>query len=157
MRYRLLIGAVLAAGVIGLGGLTHAVQAQNPRRPGDVGVGGQVGDPSGVTLRLYGHARFVYDVLGAWDLDRFFFLNVHGLIEHPFESSDLNVFYGPGLLLGVEEHRRDEEVVLGISANVGVNYYVERFEVYVQLTPRIHLVPDTRGNVGGGIGLRYYF
>jgi len=25
------------------------------------------------------------------------------------------------------------------------------------VTPRINLVPDTEGDVGGGIGVRYYF
>jgi hypothetical protein len=38
-----------------------------------------------------------------------------------------------------------------------LNVIIERFEIYAQITPRISVVPDTEGDVGGGVGLRYYF
>ena len=46
-------------------------------------------------------------------------------------------------VLGVDRHvRRDQiELIIGLSGNFGVNYFVERFEVFMQLTPRLGLTP----------------
>lgn len=137
------------------------VQAQ--RVPGALGIGGQVGDPSGVTLKVYNPNRLSYDFLAAWDLDDFFFLNLHGLYERPLElenTSGLEYFFGPGGYVGVKDRPagRDDDVVFGISGRLGINIPLEnRFEFYAQITPRINLVPDTDGDLGGGLGVRYYF
>lgn len=129
--------------------------------PHQIGLGGLIGNPSGLTLKVYGTDRssfMAYDFLLAYDLDRFFFFNLHGLYERPLPDSPLNYFLGPGILLGVRERRRsNNEMVLGLSANFGINFFTERFEVFLQLTPCLHLVPGTEGDLGGGIGLRYYF
>ncbi len=130
--------------------------AHAQQRRSDTGLGGQIGDPTGITLRLYDRASFVYDFLAAWDLDDFFFLNVHGLRERSLENSPLSYYYGPGVIFGIERRRRQNELVVGISGNFGINYFVERFEVFLQLTPRFTLTPRTVGDIGGGIGLRYY-
>lgn len=133
----------------------EAANAQSRR--GDVGLGGQVGEPSGLTLKAYQRPGFAYDFLAAWDLDNFFFLNVHGLYERPLQDSPLRYYYGPGVLLGVRDGRDGDDLTLGLSASFGLNFFIEQFEVYLQLTPRLHLVPETDGAIGGGVGLRYYF
>lgn len=128
-------------------------------RPGTVGLGAQLGDPSGITLKLYQRNDFAYDFLAAWDLDDFFFLNGHALYERPIPDSPLHYYFGPGIVIGIEDRGRDRdtELIIGISGQVGLNFFVERFEVFLQLTPRLNIIPDTRGDLGGGIGLRYYF
>jgi len=111
-----------------------------------------------VTLKLYQNPGFAYDFLAAWDFDRHFYLNVHGLYERPIPDSPLRYFIGPGGYIGIRSHpRRDNDVTLGVSAAFGVNFFVERFEVYLQVTPRLDLTPATQGDFGGGVGLRYYF
>ena len=153
----LVLGGMLAAGSV-------PVHAQ--RTPGAVGLGGQVGAPSGVTLKVYNPNTISYDFLAAWDLDDFLFLNVHGLYERPLRLegiSGVEYFFGPGGYIGFEDRDGDdngteEDVVLGISGRLGINVPFEnRFEVFVQITPRINLIPDTEGDLGGGVGLRYYF
>ena len=127
---------------------------------GNVGLGGQIGEPSGVTLKLYEHPGFAYEFLAAWDLDDFFFLNAHVLFERPIPDSPLRYYLGPGVLIGFEENQPDrdeDELVIGISGQFGVNFFVERFEVFLHLTPRLSVIPETDGEIGGGIGLRYYF
>jgi len=129
--------------------------AQGPAT--DVGLGGQIGDPSGVTLKLYQRPGLAYEFLAAWDLDRFFFLNGHVLYERPIPDSPLHYYFGPGVILGISDDGPDDaELVIGISGQVGVNFFVERFEVFLHLTPRLSIIPDTDGDFGGGIGLRYY-
>lgn len=143
--------------------LLTAGSAQAQRVPGAVGLGGQVGDPSGVTVKVYNPGTLSYDFLAAWDLNNFFFLNMHGLYERPLElenTSGLEYFFGPGGFIGFRDRPagRDDDVVFGISGRLGVNIPLEdRFEFYVQVTPRINLVPDTEGDLGGGLGVRYYF
>ena len=135
-----------------------SARAQSPA--GDLGLGGQIGDPSGITLKIYQRPGFAYEFLAAWDLDDFFFLNGHALFERPIPDSPLRYYLGPGIVVGVEEDDGPgggNDLVLGISGQFGVNFFVERFEVFLHLTPRLTVIPNTQGNIGGGIGLRYYF
>ena len=132
----------------------HAA-AQDPAS--DIGIGGQIGEPSGVTLKLYQRPGFAYEFLAAWDLDTFFFLNGHALYERPIPDSPLRYYLGPGLIIGIRQDSGNEtDLVVGISGQAGVNFFVERFEVFLHLTPRLDVIPSTDGEIGGGIGLRYY-
>jgi hypothetical protein len=134
------------------------------QRVGNVGLGAQFGRPSGITLKIHSGGAMAVDIFAAWDLDDFFFINVHGLWETPIGSSPVNVFYGPGAFIGVSDHYRDrpfrrryDEVLAGISGTIGINYYIQRFEIFLQLTPRLALIERTEGDFGGGIGFRFYF
>lgn len=147
--------AVFAALSCALLPAVPSAHAQNPA--GDVGVGGQLGEPSGITIKLYERPGFAYELLAAWDLDDFFFMNGHALYESAIPDAPLRFYLGPGVLVGVREGRPDDsDFVIGISGEFGVNYFVERFEVFLHLTPRLGVIPSTEGDVGGGIGLRYY-
>jgi hypothetical protein len=145
--------------------LTAAVSpAQAQRTSGSAGLGGQVGEPSGLSLKFYNESAPSYDFLAAWSLvDDNFFLNGHALWNYDIEAEnidqDLEWFVGPGGFLSiVDDGSRDDEVEIGISGTIGLNFVVDRrFEFFAQVTPRIAVVPQTEGNVGGGIGFRYYF
>ena len=105
------------------------------------------------------------DLLFAWDFDDddrdFFFVNVHGLFFKPLSASPrFNFYYGPGAYIGVRDHNRrdrDDDTVLGFSGNFGINVEIERFDIFLQLTPRLDLVPDTDFDIGGGLGARFFF
>ena len=129
-------------------------------RSGSLGIGLQIGDPSGISIRKYTSGSMSPDFLAAWDLDDFFFLNIHGLFERGVSETDrrARLFYGPGGFFGIRDRPRDEDddVVIGISGTVGLAYFIDRFEIYVRLTPRLSVIPDTDGDVGGGIGFRFY-
>lgn len=138
--------------------------AHAQRTSGAVGLGGQLGEPSGVTLKIHNEGAPSYDFLAAWDLDDFFFLNGHALFEHDIAAEnieqDLEWFIGPGAYVGVidQPSPADDDITLGISGSLGLNLVIDRrFEIYGQVTPRIDLIPDTDGDIGGGFGFRYYF
>jgi hypothetical protein len=134
--------------------------AQDYRNDGDVGIGGQIGEPSGLSLKIYHPSRASYDFLAAWDLDDFFFLNVHAVFEHHFQNEEsLHFFLGPGGFVGFRDHPRDrdDDVVAGISGTFGLGVLIDRFEIYIRFTPRLSVIPETNGDIGGGLGLRYYF
>jgi hypothetical protein len=151
----LVLGLVLSAAVS---------PAQAQRTSGAVGLGGQVGEPSGLSLKFYNEAAPSYDFLAAWSLvDDNFFLNAHALWNYDVQAEnvneDLEWFVGPGGFLSIVDDRPgDDEVEIGISGTVGLNFVVDRrFEFFAQVTPRIAVVPETEGDVGGGLGFRYYF
>jgi hypothetical protein len=141
------------------------LDAYAQRTSGAVGLGGQLGDPSGVTLKVYNADAPSYDFLAAWSgLDDFFFLNGHALFENrlPAENVDppLQWFLGPGAFIGTFERGgpQTDTVVFGISGTGGLQILLaEHFEIYLQATPRFSLAPETDATLGGGLGFRYYF
>ena len=141
-------------------GLAATDSAQAQRRPGNVGVGAQIGEPSGLSLLVYDPRRMSYDFLAAWDLDDFFFLNVHGIYErHLDNTQNLHFFNGPGAFIGVRDRPRprDDDVEAGVSATFGLGILIERIELYARITPRLTLIPRTDRDFGGGLGIRFYF
>ena len=126
---------------------------------GQVAIGGQIGSPSGVNLKIQGDSEPAVDLLAAFDLDDFFFLNGHLLYEEELdEEANLHVLYGPGAFIGVHDRPvAEDEVGVGISATVGLGIYVRQFEIYGRVTPRLAVLPTTNGDVGGGIGVRWFF
>jgi hypothetical protein len=125
---------------------------------GTVGLGLQVGDPSGVTLKFRNVGKANLDILGAWDLDDYLFVNVHWLYEKRLGGSrSANFFYGPGFFVAFREYRGDDYLGLGLSGTFGLNVYLDQFELFAQLTPRLQVIDQTDGDLGGGIGIRFYF
>jgi hypothetical protein len=139
--------------------------AQAQRTSGAVGLGEQAGDPSGVTLKIYNAGTPSYDFFGAWsNVDDFFLLNAHALFEEPIRAENIDQplewFIGPGGFIGTFRTGGpfDGEAVIGISGAVGLQMKLaDHFELYLQATPRFALIPGTEGDIGGGVGLRYYF
>lgn len=140
-----------------------ALPVHAQRTAGAVGFGGQIGEPSGLTLKVHNHGAPSYDFLAAWSLvDDSFFLNAHAQwnsnINPENVDQDFEWFMGPGAFLVLDEEGPEDEAQIGISGRVGLNLVLDdRFEFYAQVTPRISVVPDTDGDVGGGVGFRYYF
>lgn len=161
----ILPGSVLAQADVSSSPATVADYEQH-RPPSRVGLGGQVGDPSGLTLKVYRRqvaregilrAADAYSFLAAWDLDQFFYFNTHAVHEQPLEDSPLNYYIGPGLIVGFRDRtNRDGEFVAGVSGDFGLNFFTERFEVFLGLTPWFRIIPDPGLYLGGGVGLRYY-
>ncbi len=150
---------VVAGALLVLLMLTTA-PAHAQRVPGAVGVGGQIGEPTGLTVKVYNPQSVSLDVLAAWNLDDFTFLNVHGLYErHLGNTSTVHFFYGPGAFVGFRDRPReqDDDAVAGLSGTIGLGVLVDRLEFYGQLTPRLELTPATNGDLGGGLGFRFYF
>lgn len=152
--------SLLTATLIILVGLVTAQDAEAQRAPGSVGVGLQLGEPSGLSVKVYNPQSVSYDFLAAYDLNEFFYVNGHGTYEaHLGSSSNAHAFFGPGAFLGVRDNEgdADDDVEAGLSATAGLSYVISRVELYARVTPRLALTPATEGDLGGGFGIRYYF
>lgn len=135
--------------------------AQRPS--GSVGIGAQFGSPTGLSLKIYQPTGLSTDILAAWDLDDFFFLNVHGLIERHIDADQrFHYFVGPGVFAGIRDTGADDDLdnnsfAAGISGTAGLNFIIGRVEIFGQITPRLELIEETDGAIGGGGGIRVYF
>lgn len=129
-----------------------------PSHAQSLGVGGQLGEPSGVTLKVYNANAPSYDFLAAWSLqDDNVFLNGHLLFENRISTTNLDRplewFVGPGAFVGLSGNG-----VLGVSGTIGLNLILtDQLSIYGRVTPRLGLAPSTRGDVGGGLGIQYFF
>lgn len=126
------------------------------------GIGIQLGQPAGISIKKHNSAGMSADILLAWDLDDFFFVNLHGIWEKDVSGANgLYFVYGPGVFAGFRERNRnrndDDELFLGISGTFGLSYYIDQFEIYLRLTPRLAVIESTDGDVGGGLGFRFFF
>ncbi len=70
------------------------------------------------------------------------------------DQGSLPFYYGIGgrLLLG-------NQAKLGVRIPVGLNYLFanDPIGIFFEVAPVLDLVPSTRFDVNGGIGIRYYF
>ncbi len=123
---------------------------------GSVGVGLQLGQPSGLSVGVYKPDGMGLDVLAAWDLNDFLYLNAHGVFSSG-DGSPFRIFYGPGAYVGLYERGNNEdEVRVGVSATGGVSVFLGPFEIYARVTPRLRLLESTDVAIGGGLGLRLF-
>ena len=133
------------------------IELNAQRQYGDVGIGVQIGQPTGLSIKVYKPVTSL-DFLAAWNWNDFFFLNIHGLYDtHLNDQNTVHFFYGPGGFIGIRERSdRDDEVELGVSGSFGLDFIIHKFEIYLQATPRLALVKSTRFDMGGGVGFRIY-
>lgn len=129
---------------------------------GDLGVGMQIGRPTGLSLRYLNPGSVSIDLLAAWDLGDFFFFNGHGLFETEIGGGEgLRFLYGPGIFLGVHDREKrryfGNDLSIGISGTAGLSLFLNHLELYIRVTPRLALIESTDADIGGGFGFRYYF
>lgn len=122
---------------------------------GRFGIGGQIGEPTGLTIKVLSPGA-AFDAAAEWDFDDYVFVQGHLLIierQLPVSNVDLNYFLGPGLFVGVPD---EGDTAFGLSMNTGVSYYTGPIEIFGQLTPRLRLVPDSDFDLGAAAGIRFY-
>lgn len=132
----------------------HPAAAQ--RQPGSAGAGFQVGQPGGLALKLYQNDSIAYDGVISTDGDDFLIGHFHRLWERPLPDSPLHFYLGPGMVVGPETLAQSPQLRLGLSTEAGLNFYAERFEVFLHVTPTLQFLPNTRVGLDGNVGLRYY-
>lgn len=145
------------------------------KKGGNFGVGFQVGKTIGLNLHSRGAKPFRFDLLVGVDLGpdsdhNSFIIDMHGHWFIPFRSNpSFNFYLGPGAFIGLRGNGNMDDIAVdltgGVSGNFGINYEFSRFDVFLQLTPRLYFVADedertgamAEFNVGGGLGMRVFF
>ncbi len=135
---------------------TSPSYAQRTAPPGRIGLGAQVGQPTGITVKYYLNRDIAVDALAAWGFDRSVFSTLHASYEYIIPDSPLGFFLGPGLHAGRRSINGSPSARFGLSALAGLNYFTQRFEIFLQARPNFELIPDSRVRIGGAAGMRYY-
>ncbi|MCS4197679.1 hypothetical protein GGP46_002534 [Salinibacter ruber] len=136
--------------------IATASPAVAQRQPGALGAGFQVGRPGGLALKWYRSSPVAYDGIVSTDGDDFVVGRVHRLWERPLPDSPLHLFAGPGVVVGPSRLAQSPRLRLGLSGEVGLNFYAERFEVFLHVTPVLRFLPNTQASIDANAGLRYY-
>jgi hypothetical protein len=128
---------------------------------GNVGLGVMIGEPTGVSLKVWSNSHTAFDAAAGWSLGHEEWIYVHGdylwhRYELDVEEGSLPFYFGIGARVLL--HDGDDSKV-GIRLPLGLDYVFEnhRFDIFIEVAPIIDLAPDTEFDVGGGVGARYYF
>ncbi|MEX2351780.1 MAG: hypothetical protein WD529_05025 [Balneolaceae bacterium] len=131
-----------------------AIQAQE--RIGNIEVGIMLGEPTGFSAKFWETRATAFDAGLAWSFGTDEAVHAHGdYLLHLFmeESAELAFFYGIGARTLISNTFN-----FGIRLPIGLQYLVpeSRLTLFFELAPVFNLVPNTRIDVNGGIGVRYF-
>ena len=145
--HMILVGAALAAALI---------PARASAQTGGTGLGVVFGEPTGITARfMRGGNNF--QVHGAWSFTGDAALQLSGdyLRSGSVDMEPMMPFYfGLGVLV-----KFASESEVGIRVPVGLNHFFksEPFEIFGELVPVVQVIPKTKFDFNGAVGVRYYF
>jgi len=132
-----------------------AAHAQN------VGLGGIVGEPTGVSGKMWVGPTTAFDGAVAWSFYDDGALDVHAdYLLHNFkwlspEEGRLPVYYGLGARLAFGDGFNK----FGVRAPLGLDYIFKSNEVdlFGEIVPTLDLSPDVDFELGAAVGARYFF
>lgn len=125
------------------------------------GAGVVLGEPTGISLKLWTSTSTAIVGGVAWSFSGKSSLHLHSdYIWHNFslvevEEGTLGFYYG----IGARVLLSDNKSRLGARVPVGVNYIFSNvpLEIFAEIVPIFDLIPDTKFNGNGGLGIRYFF
>ena len=127
---------------------------------GAFGVGVIVGEPTGVTGKLWMTDRTAVDVAAAWSFSDESALHLHAdYLFHNFDLIDVEkgrmpIYFGIGGRVKFENDSR-----VGVRIPVGIAYLMEDapIDFFFELVPLLDLVPDTDFKFNAALGARFFF
>jgi len=123
------------------------------------GIGVLAGPTSGATFKWTRSDRSGLPAISSVDvnlslnLEGFLLVTSHVLRETKLPESAMVFFLGSGMASGTE----DGHLFWGVSTNIGGYFVLSRYEVFLQLMPRLTVLPERKGRFGASVGLRYLF
>ena len=123
------------------------------------GVGAIIGEPTGLSAKTWLNTHDAVDAGVAWSISNGW-LHIHadylrhtfGLI--PVEVGKLPLYFGLGAKIGF-----GPDISIGARVPVGLAYLFDGtpLDVFIELVPGLEIIPDTKFDINGGIGVRYWF
>ena len=127
---------------------------------GNFGMGVILGEPTGVSAKLWLTDRTAIDAAAAWSFSHEAALHLHAdYLLHNFdlitvEQGRLPVHFGIGGRVKFEDDSR-----FGIRIPVGLTYIFDGapIDIFFEVVPILDLVPDTDFDLNAAIGARFFF
>jgi hypothetical protein len=123
------------------------------------GIGIILGEPTGVSAKLWTSSTNAFDFAAAWSFkgDGHLLLQADYVWHNSLErtsSGNLALYYG----IGGRIIFRDDPLI-GARIPIGLDYRFTSapIDIFAELVPILDLAPSTNFNLGGGIGVRFWF
>ena len=131
-------------------------------RDGNIGLGIILGQPTGLSGKLWTGKTTAFDAGAAWSLSGNEYFQVHGdFLFHNFnlfevDSGKMALYYGFGGRVAIFEDAEDR---VSIRVPVGISYEFAKtsIELFLEVVPMLDILPETVADIGGGVGFRYFF
>lgn len=128
-------------------------------RGGNLGVGIIIGEPTGLSAKLWLDKKSAFDTAASWSFreGRDLHLYIHGdyLLHQPFpREPQLFLCYGIGAKV-----RNGHPDTVGARMPLGLTYLFSKapLDLFVAVVPELNLAPSTGVNLTTAAGFRYYF
>ncbi|MDD5141579.1 MAG: hypothetical protein PHY43_15120 [Verrucomicrobiales bacterium] len=130
---------------------------------GKLGAGVIVGEPTGGSVKYWFNDTLAIDGAVGWsshdNTDLYLHSDVlwHNFDLIPVSQGRLPVYFGAGGLVRFRDDNKDNQV--GVRVPVGLSYMFDNapLDVFAELGPALDVAPHVRGEITGGIGIRYWF
>ena len=154
----------VVSGLVLLSFVLPSVASGKPT-PGDFGIGIVAGEPSGLSGKVFVddvHAfaagfsfSFVDDTM---HVQGDYLIHFRGRLKG-FEGGDWIPYFGVGGSVGIWQRKRQDDA--GVSARFpgGLTVHLDALpiDLFVELAPAMLVIPETRFDLQGALGGRYYF
>jgi uncharacterized protein DUF3996 len=128
--------------------------------PGNFGLGLILGEPTGLSVKVWQSDYVAYDAALAWSFGEKENVHIHiDYLLHNYkiirtENSYTPIYYGIGGRIQTKD-----ETALGVRIPVGINFRSRRIpiDIFLEIVPTLNIIPKTDFDLEGGIGARYYF
>lgn len=145
----------LIIGVIGVMILAGSAAAQ-----GNFGLGIIIGEPTGVSAKLWITDRTAIDAAAAWSFSNEAAFHLHAdYLFHNFdlitvEKGKLPVHFGIGARAKFEHDSK-----IGVRIPIGLTYIFDGapVDIFFEVVPILDLAPDTEFTANAAVGIRYFF
>lgn len=138
-----------------LSGFIAHIEAQS--RYSDTELGVILGEPTGLSLKLWQSNNSAFDAALAWSFSGNEAVHLHAdYLRHNWldvESGSLALYYGIGGRVLLADNSK-----LGARIPVGLQYILPetRLSLFFEVAPTLNLIPDTDFDVSGGMGIRFF-
>ncbi|HPW17659.1 MAG TPA: DUF3996 domain-containing protein [Candidatus Aminicenantes bacterium] len=152
-----------ALGLLIFGCLVGATFAESNR---NVGLGIILGEPTGLTFKLWNKEAMAFDAAAAWSFVGGTYFQIHGdMLFHNFnlfrvETGRMSLYYGAGARIKFAEDGaggRDTTVSLRVPFGLAYEFDKTPVEIFMEIVPMLDLIPSTHFQMAGAVGFRYYF
>ena len=135
-------------------------------RDGDIGLGIILGEPTGISGKLWTGNTTAFDAGLAWSFVGGGFIQIHGdFLFHNYnvftvEKGKLALYYGFGGRVRLADNDvAGSETVVSARVPIGISYEFAKtsIELFIEVVPMLDLIPETAVGIAGGAGFRYYF
>ena len=150
---------VLLISMIVVMGLTTTAQAAH----GSVGLGVQLGVPTGLTGKFWIDRTSAIDVTMGWNVYSDWVVIQAGYLYHfPLQMrqrGSLFAYIGAGGKMDVWDSGPNSDGGFRLAGRIplGMEFIFDPISFYAELDPLIYLLPGTDLEIGGGLGFRFYF